>query len=459
MKNLVFNPYLPLDEYIPDGEPHVFGDRLYIYGSHDRSHGKRFCMNDYVCWSAPCDDLSDWRCEGVIYRKADDPNRPENQGMYAPDVAQGPDGRYYLYYGFGSKNPPEEWTLSVAVCDTPAGKYKYYGELALGKWGHDHFPFDPGIFVDDDGRVWLYYGFGSGEWRKGNKSRGGAVVELAQDMITLLSDPVPTIANNYTNTDPGFDGHAFFEAASMRKIDGKYYLIYSSELSHELCYAVSDRPNGKFVYGGPLISNCDWGYNGEFVKKNWSSNNHGSLVEVNGQWYIFYHRPTQCTMFSRQGCAEKITKNPDGSFDMVECTSCGLNDGPLPAKGTFPAAIAANLHNGEITGNCTGCLEKNGTYYDEYRGVSYIRNFNRTAQAVYKHFRFDGAAELKLSVRGRANGTLYVSANGAETVIPLSVRGREWQSVTAAIDAQGVGTLELRYDGDGAFDLRDITFA
>ena len=25
----IFNPYLPSYEYIPDGEPHIFGDRLY----------------------------------------------------------------------------------------------------------------------------------------------------------------------------------------------------------------------------------------------------------------------------------------------------------------------------------------------------------------------------------------------------------------------------------------------
>lgn len=44
MKKEVYNPYLPLSEYIPDGEPHVFGDRVYVYGSHDRSHGTTFCM-------------------------------------------------------------------------------------------------------------------------------------------------------------------------------------------------------------------------------------------------------------------------------------------------------------------------------------------------------------------------------------------------------------------------------
>ena len=64
MKKQVFNPFLPSYEYIPDGEPYVFGDRLYLYGSHDRFNGKLFCMNDYVCWSVPINDLSDWRYEG-----------------------------------------------------------------------------------------------------------------------------------------------------------------------------------------------------------------------------------------------------------------------------------------------------------------------------------------------------------------------------------------------------------
>ena len=70
-----FNPYLPSWEYLPDGEPRLFGDRVYVYGSHDRFNGRIFCMNDYVCWSAPANDLSDWRCEGVIYRRNQDPKK------------------------------------------------------------------------------------------------------------------------------------------------------------------------------------------------------------------------------------------------------------------------------------------------------------------------------------------------------------------------------------------------
>ena len=53
MKKQVVNPYLPSWEYVPDGEPHLFGDRVYVYGSHDRFGAPMFCVNDYVAWSAP----------------------------------------------------------------------------------------------------------------------------------------------------------------------------------------------------------------------------------------------------------------------------------------------------------------------------------------------------------------------------------------------------------------------
>ncbi|MFR3998998.1 MAG: hypothetical protein ACLTZW_08655, partial [Paratractidigestivibacter faecalis] len=110
------NPFLPEWEYVPDGEPHVFGDRVYLYGSHDRFGAPIFCVGDYVCWSAPVDDLTAWREEGVIYRRGQDPaNRLGLRLLFAPDVARGADGRYYLFYAFDFMG-----TIGVAVCDTPA---------------------------------------------------------------------------------------------------------------------------------------------------------------------------------------------------------------------------------------------------------------------------------------------------------------------------------------------------
>ena len=109
-----FNPYLPSWEYIPDGEPYVFGDRVYVYGSHDKFNAPIFCVKDYVCWSAPVSDLSDWSC-GVIFRKDQDPmNKWGIRLLFAPDVARGPDGRYYLYYAYDFLG-----AIGVAVCDTP----------------------------------------------------------------------------------------------------------------------------------------------------------------------------------------------------------------------------------------------------------------------------------------------------------------------------------------------------
>lgn len=123
MKKQAFNPFLPSWEYIPDGEPHVFGDRIYLYGSHDHFRGYVYCLGDYVCWSAPVDDLGNWRYEGTIYRKEQDPRNTDGKMvLFAPDVAQGPDGRYYMYY-----IPNLSHIVSVAVCDTPAGKYEFYG--------------------------------------------------------------------------------------------------------------------------------------------------------------------------------------------------------------------------------------------------------------------------------------------------------------------------------------------
>ena len=121
----VFNPYLPLYECIPDGEPHVFGDRVYIYGSHESEGSDRFCNLDYVTYSAPVDDLKSWRYEGVIYRAKQDPLYDKYPYMFAPDVVRGNDGKYYLYYSLSNIFPDCSYAISVAVCNTPSGKFEF----------------------------------------------------------------------------------------------------------------------------------------------------------------------------------------------------------------------------------------------------------------------------------------------------------------------------------------------
>ena len=95
------NPFLPGWEYIPDGEPRVFGDRVYLYGSHDRAGSKEFCDTILRVWSAPLADLNTWTDHGIIFSTrtvdghADDVGWSDNN-LYAPDVIK-KDGRYYLF--------------------------------------------------------------------------------------------------------------------------------------------------------------------------------------------------------------------------------------------------------------------------------------------------------------------------------------------------------------------------
>lgn len=256
-KSQAFNPYLPSWEFIPDGEPHVYGDRVYVYGSHDFYNGYVFCMGDYLCWSAPVDDLSDWRCDGVIYKRNDDPlNKEGKMCLYAPDVTVGPDGRYYLYYVLDKIS-----IVSVAVCDTPSGKYEFLGYVSypdgtrLGDKEGDEPSFDPAVLTEGD-VTYLYLGF----CPRGDKSRTGCMVSvLEKDMLTIRSAPTRIIPGYAYGDGTEFEGHAFFEAPSIRKFDDLYYFVYSSQVMHELCYAVSDSPTTGFTYGGVIVSNCDLG--------------------------------------------------------------------------------------------------------------------------------------------------------------------------------------------------------
>ena len=422
----VFNPYLPLNEYIPDGEPHVFGDRVYIFGSHDRAGGETFCELDYVVYSADIHDLTDWRCEGTIYSAGQDPHHTETvkgagerKYLYAPDVAQGPDGRYYLYYclsafaGKGGFDGP----VSVAVCDTPAGKYEYYGDVhyADGRTMLDFIPFDPGV-INDDGHIYLYYGWALPV--KPAKSRmvdkiyrkimhgmfpkktmeeiyssapgimGANMVELEDDMLTVKQPPKRIIPCEMDAKGTSFEGHAFFEGSSIRKVNGMYYLIYSSSVNHELCYAVSQYPDRGFEYGGVIISNGDIGVNGRKSKDRVAAtgNNHGSIEQINGIWYIFYHRHTHLTSNSRQGCAEKIRIEKDGSIRQVCMTSCGLNRGPLAARGTYPASIACNLTDGRMPHVGNGKCRKKKPCIVEENGKQYITGIHNHTLIGYKYF-------------------------------------------------------------------------
>jgi beta-xylosidase len=397
--------------------------------------------------------------------------------------------------------------MSVAVCDDPAGKYEFYGFIHYQKEDGteeiltEGVPFDPGVLVDDDGRVYMYYGFclgfsvedlpeGAPEELKesiriiGGNKKGALVIELEQDMITIKEKPKSIVPCKITTEGTGFEGHGFFEASSIRKINGVYYFIYSSHEGHELCYATSRYPDKEFEYGGTIVSNGDIGLNGRSDKDRvaFTGNNHGSIVKIKDKWYIFYHRHTQATHFSRQGCAEEIRILGNGSIPQVEMTSCGLNGGPLAGKCTYSAHIFCNLRAREGAIQMESRMdykdkipyvqEENTKGEHETDSNQYVAHIQDGTEIGYKYFYFDGTQnEIEIQVRGKAEGRVTVYVDGADTEVMTGKSGsvaaalqvhinnqEEWISAKEKLaDIKGIHSLYFVFAGKGTLDFNSFT--
>jgi len=428
-------------------------------------------MGDYVCWSADIHDLGNWRYEGVIYKRNEDPGNPDGEGcLYAPDVTKGPDGRYYLYYVVSNLQ-----VVSVAVCDEPAGKYTFLGYVhdqenrRIGEREGDEPQFDPGVLTEGD-KTYLYTGFCG----RGDKSRHGAMgMLLGRDMLTVLEGPVIVAPGCEYSEGTGFEGHEYFEAASIRKKDDLYLLIYSSVVMHELCYAYSKSPLEGFQYGGVLNSNVDLGidtYKPADRPAAFGANNHGSIVEMNGDWYIFYHRHTNGTWFSRQGCAEKLPIREDGLFGQAELTSCGLNGGPLAGEGYYPSCIACHLFTDRpviYVGDSDKPEYVNGSFpkivkegWDGDQNEGYITNMYDQCTAGFRYFDLSHVSEITLTIRGYAYGSMEIRTSfegSAVKTIPLHY-SNIWRDIKTEIKLpEGADSLYFTYRGPGSASFKGFT--
>lgn len=395
-------------------------------------------MEDYEFFSAPVNDLTDWSSKGENYSARQDPLYGENgKYLYAPDVVQGNDGRFYLYYCLAGYHNP----VSVAVCDTPDGRYRFYGHVKFpnGMVCKRFVPFDPGV-MNDNGIIRLYYGtwwpfdqmpkplmpifrrveagmFGKTVEEIKSEPKGvmGAVtLTLADDMLTVAEEPkqflhtdsrktafeshasIPLFAHGH-----GMVGHGFFEAGSIRKIGDTYYFIYSSQNNHELCYATSNFPDRNFVYRGVLVSNGDIGIEGRKEKEraNATGTIHGSMEQINGQWYIFYHRLTHGTDYSRQMCAEKISVLADGFIRQAQLTSSGLNQGDLLGVGTYPSAICCHLTNGHMP-HIANKNRKNIPMVTHRGNERFVANARKGTRIVYRYFDLRQTSSIAVTARG-----------------------------------------------------------
>lgn len=337
------NPYLPLWEHLPDGEPRVFEDpdnsgkyRIYIVGSHDVT-AEGYCGMDTRIWSAPLEDLSEWRDEGSVFSYEVD---GQFDVFYAPDLVEliRKDGtkEYFLYpHSRGHGRIP-----MVAKSNRPDGPFEVINITEDGKKAlpGSIMGFDPAVYIeyvtdknDPDYeigfRAYGYWGFKHSQAGQLDQNTmyslrpGNEMIDYfipAGKSYGEINDPVGI---EYPNVYPDQDLGAFnfFEAASIRKIGNKYVWIYSGysgpdygldSSNSTLRYAYGDSPLGPWKSGGVLVDSRApvLSENGDAIVSSYSGHNtHGSLELINEQWYVFYHRAPRSFGYARQAMVAPVT--------------------------------------------------------------------------------------------------------------------------------------------------------
>jgi beta-xylosidase len=301
--------------FTADPTGRVFGDRLYVYTSHDLADATYWDMVDWRLLSTA--DLVTWKDHGSIFRVKD--FAWASRWAWAPDCVAA-NGKYYLFL------PVDRTKIGVAVGDAPEGPFKD----AIGKPLIDNAvlpnagpePIDPAVLLDDDGQAYLYFG-----------CRNLRIVKLDASLIKLegslqpgvvldpQGQPVPVAA---PDTQPVLP-MGYGEAPFAFKRGGKYYLVYSNGWAPESTqvYAIGDRPMGPFTYGGKVMEHAA------------SVTQHGSVVQFKGRWYVLYHTSelSNGNAFRRSVCIDELTFDANGRINTVIPTK----DGPAPV----PAATGA----------------------------------------------------------------------------------------------------------------------
>ncbi|MDE6353659.1 MAG: family 43 glycosylhydrolase [Prevotella sp.] len=444
------NPFLPLWEHIPDGEPYIFEDpdnpgkkRVYIYGSHDMLRNM-YCGTDLVVWSASVDSLDSWRYDGIILEVRNNgvgkPLHGDGRGdvLYAPDVTERilPDGRkeYYLY----PNNQGGGRNGMVAKSERPDGPFEVIN------WNTEKpdetvgvLAFDPAVFIDDDGRVYGYWGFGR-----------SYAAELDPLTMATVKPGTETVADMVSGFEQ--DGiFRFFEASSIRKIEDKYVFIYSRmteegewglpQTNYTLAYAYSDNPLGPFTYGGTIIDarGRDTDADGQTIPTATPmGNTHGSILCINGQWWVFYHRQSGTDEFARQAMVAPIEVSvipgPGGKVTISEgeYTSEGFETAGLNPLCKYPAAIASHYTGPRPVTQKYPNICYTGPYvqptyitdhavtnpYDPEINMNPVVNNTDGSILGYKYFNFDkltGISKVKLLIDiipGDVDGTISVYA-------------------------------------------------
>ena len=454
----VGNPFMPLWEHIPDGEPYVFEDpdqpgkfRVYVYGSHDNLVTE-YCGRDQVVWSASVDSLNRWRYDGTIL--VVDKNRDGKpfdaagtaDVLYAPDVTLVTDSTgkktYYLFPNdqAGGRNG------LIAKSDRPDGPFE------VCNWSKENaneadgvLQFDPAVFVDDDGRVYGYWGFErsmAAEFDPVTMATVKPGTKIIEDMISGRNQP---------------GKFKFFEASSIRKIKDKYVFIYSRfteegefglpTSNYTLAYCYSDAPLGPWTYGGTIIDGRarETDEQGNTIASATpDGNTHGSICEINGQWYVFYHRQTGTDEYARQAMVAPIdVKVEEGKGGKVEISEGEYNSNGFALDGLDPferhsAGIACwytgpkpathewpnNTFYGSYVASGYGTDDKFDAPYDLRNNTNSVVNNTDGSIVGYKYFNFDAE---RLANPGCLMLVVRLIPEGLEATIDIMM-DRPWES-------------------------------
>jgi arabinoxylan arabinofuranohydrolase len=415
------NPILPLQYFIPDVEARQWKDgRIYLYGSRDISGDTTYCSHEYHVFSSA--DMRQWTDHGVSFRSTDTHSDPTAQ-LYAPDCIHKA-GRYYLSYC------SSDGREGIATSDKPYGPFTG----AHGVAGADGDGIDPAMLVDDDGGVTYFWG--QFELRGAQMKPDLSGIEPATLVRPVLSEAE----------------HGFHEGASIRKRNGLYYLVYtdiSRGRATSMAYATSTSPLGPYQKGGIIIDNtgCD--------PETW--NNHGSIAEFNGQWYVFYHRSSQASKYNRRVCVEPITFSADGSIDEVEMTTQGVS-GPLDATQRLDAYRACLL-SGHVR---TGSVPPSSAREDWSEQITLIQNGD---WAAYRYLDFgEGVATFQARAGSLAYGgaiEVHLDAPDGPLVsvcdVPHTGGWQKWVTASSIVVERisGVHAIYLLFRG-GAHRLFDL---
>ncbi len=482
------NPYLPLWEHIPDGEPYVFEDpdqpgkyRVYIYGSHDNSK-TTYCGRDQVVWSAPVDSLDRWRYDGIIFESVfDRDGKYLNDGgqgdvLFAPDVAMRvlPDGskEYFLYPNVQAEGRGG----LIARSNRPDGPFKPSNWSAGDPRKADGIlGFDPAVLIDDDGRVYGYWGFGR-----------SYAAELDPVTMSTVKDGTEVVTDLMGSVDDDSQPGHFFEASSIRKIKDKYVFIYSRKTpegefglprsNYTLAYAYSENPLGPYTYGGTIIDarGRDTDAEGNAIPTATpNGNTHGSIAEINGQWWVFYHRQTGTQEFARQAMVSPITveveEGPGGKVRIseAEMTSEGFERNGLDPFRMYPAAIASHFTGPRLSWEEFPTFFYQGPYfeaayadnpemadpYDLSVNMNPVVHCTDGSTLGYKYYNFDllkghkkPQIELTLVPQG-IDGTIevYTSApwkKGADGKLPEAVGKMQIKATDPGVETLYTAELE-----------------